>query len=423
MNGAESHPLHWGRRRDDLVDPHLAGRLTRRLMSLLVVERLLLCGAGIALSLVVQTAMTWQEAVQLALCTLLLILAVRLKLREQATPSENLLLLHLLADIALLTTVLHLSGGLNNPFVVFYLMPMSLAAYGLSWPRLAACATLTALMLLMLGMMEHSAGAIAGEVHETGELMAFVMLAAFVYILARMSRRHDRRVARAREDAMNELNSRARGSVATHAADALGSPLSTMSVLVAELRQGWLQAGERDEALATLAAQIDLCKARLNELLDSVGQTRGQDAGARDVKSLVRSAVHECELADVDLQVEVDQPTRPAPQVVSERSLLDALVLLIRHCGAAAPHRVRIDIGWNGPWVTIGLQGQLGSPAGGAADAPDSVMPEDGPVALAAALIGRFNGSLSRHRRNRECFLQVILPTMPARTASAGHAL
>lgn len=422
MTHPAGEPLNWGRRHDDLIDPHQVGRLTRRLMSLLIVERLLLCGAGVALSLVAPTELAGQQAVLLTLCTLLLILAVQLRLRDRASPGENLLLLHLLADIALLTTVLHLSGGLNNPFVVFYMLPLSLAAYGLGWPRLATCATLTALMLLALGMMDGSASSISSEVHETGELLAFTMLAAFVYILARMSRRHERRVARAREDALNELNARARGSVAARAADTLGSPLSTMSVLVAELRQGRLQGAERDEALDTLAGQIALCKAHLNELLDSVGQTRGQNGVARDVRSLVQSAVQECELADVTLQVEVDQPPRPAPKVVAERSLLDALVLLIRHCGAAAPHRVRIDIGWNGPWVTIGLQGLVAQPARSAADAPDSAMPEDGPVALAAALIGRFDGSLSRHRRNRECFLQVILPAMPARSAPAGRA-
>ena len=32
------------------------------------------------------------------------------------------------------------------------MLPLSLAAYGLGWPRLATCATLTALMLLALGM-------------------------------------------------------------------------------------------------------------------------------------------------------------------------------------------------------------------------------------------------------------------------------
>lgn len=431
MSRPESPPAsrsqrgEWGRRRDDLIDPHLPGRLNRRLMSLLIVERVLLCAAGLWLTLVAPGALAWQQGAVLLLCTLLLILAVRLRLRAQGTPGENLLMLHLFADIALLTSVLHHSGGLNNPFVVFYMLPLSLAAYGLAWPRLAACVAATGLMLVTLSWPAHDQGVLSVRLHEAGELIAFAMLALFVYTLARLSRRHDRRVARAREDALNELSARAVGSVAARAADRLGSPLSTMSVLLAELRQGRLDDTEREAALATLEEQIALCKSHLSELLTSVGQTRGQDGEARDVRALVQSAVHECELTDLALRVEVDQPTRPAPQVVAERSLLDALVLLIRHCGAGAPHRVHIDIRWSGPWVTIGLQGNEPlQPRRAHGEAADTTTPDDGPIALAAALIGRFNGSLSRHCRDSECFLQIVLPAMPEprrATSAAGR--
>lgn len=420
--GAGEH--QWGRRHDDMVDPHLPGRLTRRLMSLLIVERALLCGAGLWLATVAHGALDWRHGALLLLCTLLLVLAVRLRQRDQAPPGESLLMLHLFADIVLLTSLLHHSGGLVNPFVVFYMLPLSLAAYGLVWQRLLACVAATGLMIVTLGWYAHDHGMLSVQLHEAGELIAFAMLALFVYTLARLSRRHDRRVARAREDALNDLSARALGSVAARAADRLGSPLSTMSVLVGELRQGRLDDAERDAALTTLEQQIALCKSHLSELLESVGQTRGQDGEARDVRSLVQSAVHECELTDLALRVEVDQPTRPAPQVVAERSLLDALVLLIRHCGAGAPHRVHIDIRWNGPWVTIGLQGNEPMherPAAG--DAADTTTPEDGPIALAAALIGRFNGSLSRHCRDSECFLQVILPAMPEQRRATNAAV
>lgn len=411
---ADSGERQWGRRRDDLIDPHLPGRLTRRLMSLLIVERALLCGAGLWLATVAQGVLDWQHGALLLLCTLLLVMAVRLRLRSQGAPGERLLMLHLFADIVLLTSLLHHSGGLNNPFVVFYMLPLSLAAYGLVWQRLVVCVAVTGLMILTLSVYAHDHGVVSMPLHEAGELLAFAMLALFVYTLARLSRRHDRRVARAREDALNELSTRALGSVAARAADRLGSPLSTMSVLVGELRQGRLDDAERDAALATLEQQIALCKSHLSDLLSSVGQTRGQDGEARDVRSLVQSAVHECELTDLALRVEIDQPTRPAPQVVAERSLLDALVLLIRHCGAGAPHRVHIDIRWSGPWVTIGLQGSEPMHARPAADeAADTTTPEDGPIALAAALISRFNGSLSRHCNDSECFLQIILPAMP----------
>lgn len=414
-----------GRRRDDLVDPNLLGAFNRRLLSLLIVERALLTLAGIVLPLMVSQehseVSTWQRGGFVLLCVVLLSLAVRLRLRDTATPGENLFVVHLLADTALLTYVLHQTGGIDNPFVVFYMLPLSLAAYALSWPRLLGCAMAAGMMLLLLALAERPSVAVGAAAHETGELFAFALLAGFVYAVARLSRSHERRVARAREEALNELSAHALGSVAARAADAISSPLSTMSVLVNELRQERLAPQESEAALATLASQIELCKSRLSELLDSVGQTRGQHGEARDIRTLVESAVQECELFDTTLQVDIDLPTRTAPQVVAERSLLDALVLLIRHCGEADPHRVHIDIRWNRHWVSVGLRGQeLPRHRTDDAEARDTAVTDDGPIALAATLLDRFNGSLSRRAEGRHCILQVILPTMPARSAS-GH--
>ncbi|WP_298824656.1 hypothetical protein [uncultured Piscinibacter sp.] len=412
----------WGRRRDDLVDPNLLGAFNRRLVSLLIVERVLLTLASIVLPLLSAGGhpelSAWQHAGFVLLCAVLLSLAVRLRLRDNATPGENLFVVHLLADTTLLTYMLHQTGGTNNPFIVFYLLPMSLAAYALSWPRLLGCAAATLAMLLLLGRTDSPSLAAGTTTHETGELIAFGLLACFVYAVARLSRKHERRVARAREDALNELSARALGSVAARAADAISSPLSTMSVLVHELRQERLAPHECEAALATLAGQIELCKSRLSELLESVGQTRGQHGEARDIRALVESAVHECELIDTTLEVDIDQPTREAPRVVAERSLRDALVLLIRHCGEADPHRVHIDIRWDRQWVSVGLRGQepprRRAPA---TDAPDTTTPDDGPIALAATLLNRFNGSLSRRAEGHQCILQVMLPAMPARNA------
>lgn len=412
-----------GRRRDDLVDPNLLGAFNRRLLSLLVVERALLTLAGIALPLMVSNEQhpgisTWQQGGFVLMCVVLLSLAVRLRLRDNATPGEILFVVHLLADMALLTYVLHQTGGVDNPFVVFYLLPLSLAAYAVAWPLLLGCVMAAGMMVSLLVLTMGPPVAMAAAPHESGELLAFVLLAGFVYAVARLSRGHERRVARAREDALNELSARALGSVAARAADAISSPLSTMSVLVNELRQERLAPQESEAALATLASQIELCKSRLSELLDSVGQTRGQHGEARDIRTLVESAVQECELFDTTLQVDIDLPTRAAPHVVAERSLRDALVLLIRHCGEAEPHRVHIDIRWNRHWVSVGLRGQeLPRHRTDEAEARDTAIVDDGPIALAATLLDRFNGSLSRRAEGCQCILQVILPTMPARSA------
>jgi hypothetical protein len=71
--------------------------------------------------------------------------------------------------------------------------------------------------------------------------------------------------------------------------------------------------------------------------------------------------------------------------------------------------------------VSVGLRGQeLPRHRTDAAEARDTTVTDDGPIALAATLLDRFNGSLSRRAEGHHCILQVILPTMPARSAS-GH--
>ena len=41
-----------------------------------------------------------------------------------------------LAMIVLLAFAFHQTGGIENPFLLFFMLPLTLAAYALSWPRL-----------------------------------------------------------------------------------------------------------------------------------------------------------------------------------------------------------------------------------------------------------------------------------------------
>ena len=402
-----------GRRRADLVDPRLRGALSRQLLSLLIVERavLTLTGTGVLLALwdLREADFPWQQTGFVLLAVVLLSLAVRLHIRAGKPPTESVFVVHLLADIALLTFAFHQAGDAENPFLVFFMLPLTLAAYALSWPRLLGVVIAACLMLALLDQRHTPALHIDYAVHETSELIAVAVITYFAYGVSRLSRRHDRRVAQAREEALNEMGSQALGTVAARAADTISSPLSTMSVLVNELRQQRLTETERDAALHTLTLQIAQCKTRLSELLDSVGHTRAGNGEARDIRTLVQGAVHECELIDPELRVDIDQPTGSAPRVVEERSLLDALVMLIRHCGRGSPHHVQIDISWSRHWVTLDLQGH-----GHAAGAPGAAEGGDGSVALAATLIERFKGSLSCRVDQRQCLLRVHLPAMPA---------
>lgn len=55
--------------------------------------------------------------------------------------SDADLFIELLADVAVLTGLLYLSGGSSNPFVSLYLLPLTISAtalgarYAWGWPR------------------------------------------------------------------------------------------------------------------------------------------------------------------------------------------------------------------------------------------------------------------------------------------------
>ena len=423
---------------DHVVDPHRQGALNRHLLVLLVLARLTMTAAGI-----VAVTVLWHPTVAdypwLRIGAVLLAVggltyAVWVRLLRDDPPTEDVFVVHLLADIALLTFVFHQTGGIENPFLVFYMLPMTLAGYALSRSRLFGAALTVAGALALLSRYHNEVPVFNETVHEASELIAVAAITYFAFAVARLSRRHERAVSRAREDAMDVRGAQALGSVAVRAADTVSSPLATMSVLVYELQRQRLPPAEWQAALDVLAQQIGLCKSNLSTLLESVGQPRAERGARRGIDALLCAAVHECEMMDPGLRVTFERVDATPPDIVDERSLFDAFVLLIQHCGRDEPRTVRVALEWNEGTIVVALCGRIApdSPTAGyernAADRREA----DASVALAASLIGRLGGSLAwttrNHMRCLEARLAVaavglapLTPRRPAATISTEH--
>jgi two-component system, sensor histidine kinase RegB len=402
------------RRRGDLVDPHRQGALNRRLLVLLVIARLTMAGTGIAALLI------WGGPIgEFPLLPVsLLLLAVgglnyflQSTLKRSAPPSENAFLVQLLGDLALLSYAIHATGGVGNHFLMFYLVPLTLAAYALSWRRMLVFASVTAACVLLFYRVHADAVPFDAGVRQTSELILMGIVTYFAAAVARLSRAHERAVARAREDALTARSAEARGTVAATAADMLGSPLATISVLIQELRQGRLPASDRGAALAVLEQQVQACKDSLSALLASVGQVRGEGGTRRAVDALLFAVARECELLNPRVSV-LFEPIAPAPpQIVEERSLFDAFALMFKHCARTPPHHVLVALRWDSEFVTIDLSGAQRPPrAAGEAVHLLPGHPDSGSLSLAASLLARFGATLSQLGDERESSLQVQLP-------------
>ncbi|MEP7316560.1 MAG: ATP-binding protein [Sphingomicrobium sp.] len=196
--------------------------------------------------------------------------------------------LSLLLDMAALTTQLYLSGGSENPFISLYLLQVVLGAILLppivaGLMTLAACGFYALLSLQSLPLvMPQRIGEGATNLMVIGHWLAFAMVAVLlVMFIARISRN-----LRARDTYVAELGQRATeeegivrmGLFASGAAHELGTPLSTLSVLVADWQR--LPAFRDDAALSEeiqeAKAEIERCKGIVTNILRSVGQTRGE---------------------------------------------------------------------------------------------------------------------------------------------------
>lgn len=401
--------------RDDTVDPHRQAQLNRRLLALLLVARVTMTVTGVAALVGMWSApwaeFPWWQVVFVLTAVTLLSVALSRQLRQHSTAGENLFMLHLLGDVALLTFAFFHTGGVDNPFLIFYVLPLTLAAYSLQLQRLAIVAATVAAAMVLLYHHHVDLQPFDELVHEISHLVAIGVITYFAYAVARLTRRHDHKVALARETALQERGSQAMGTVAARAADSISSPLATMAVLVQELQRGALGDDERRAALATLTRQIQVCKTNLSELLSSVGHPRGQSSTPMPLAALLYEAARECELMDPGLRVRIDGLTPQLPQVVAQRSLREAFVMLMQHAARHEPRLAQVKVEPRGDTIAVQFCGAApygGNPRG--TQQREAERRAGAAVSAVAALVQQLGGTLVRSPTGELACLQLQIP-------------
>lgn len=189
-------------------------------------------------------------------------------------PGLRAVLIELGFDLGLLTWQLYWAGGPSNPFVSLFLAPIALAATAL--PSRAVCATgaMAALGYALLWLDHHSLPHTAREfdLHVLGMWVNFMLTAGVVAGFGSRSAgvlwAQRLALAQARERALRDEGLMAVASLAAGAAHAINTPLSTMSVVLADLRAG---CAESDPALGKdlelLQQQVMACREAVRSLV------------------------------------------------------------------------------------------------------------------------------------------------------------
>jgi len=314
----------------------------------------------------------------------------------------------LLLDVASLTALFYFSGGSANPFVMLYLLPLAIAAAALPavyvWGMTAITTLSYSALLFWHVPLPHSAQAHDADfgMHVLGMWLGYVLsatlIAWFAVRMAATVRERDRMLAALRENALRHERVLALGTLATGAAHELGTPLSTMAVLVKDIEP---ERGISADRLGILRAQILRCKEILASLSSAAGQVRAESGQSLPLDVWLRELTARWLALRPGVNARLQcEGTQPAPRVVAELTLTQAITNILNNAADASPDHVEIDAGWNADELILEIadRGSGMSPeVQASAGEPFHTTKSDGlglGLFLAYTTLGRFGGDV-----------------------------
>jgi len=231
--------------------------------------------------------------------------AAMLRWRGRGRVTNAALLLGLLVDVAALTVQLYLSGGIANPFAFLYLLQVALAAVLLkpwsSWVIVAVTCACVVGLAVAPGPVTLPASPDGGlsDPYVQGLLLCFVLIATllvvFITRIGRIIRARDARLAALRQRAAEEEHIVRMGLLASGAAHELGTPLSTLAVILGDWQHlpHFASDPELLQDVTEMQAQVLRCKAIVSGILATAGETRGEATHGTTLRRFLDELVDE----------------------------------------------------------------------------------------------------------------------------------
>ncbi len=286
------------------------------------------------------------------------------RLRLPWPVAEGELFVQLLLDVLALAGLLYFTGGSTNPFISLFLLPLIISAAALpgvyTWAMAAVTVACYSLFMIFYRSLPHAAHTGDFALHVLGMWFGFFfsagLIAFFVVKMASTLRERDRMLAAAREHALRNERVLALATLAAGAAHELGTPLSTMAVIVQELNRDPTLADFKEQ-LQILRDQIQRCKGALSILSASAGETRAESGRGLPLDNYLTEIVAQWQRARTAVTVRCHlQGVQPAPQVLAEQTLTQALTIILNNAADASPENVEVTGQWTERELLIEVQ-------------------------------------------------------------------
>jgi two-component system sensor histidine kinase RegB len=278
--------------------------------------------------------------------------------------SEGEALVTLLFDLSQLAALLFLTGGLNNPFALLILVPVTISASALELRTTVilggvaiALVTLVGLVSLPLRLPDGSVLQVP-DMFEFGFWLSIVIGIAFLALYSRRVATEIRsmsdallatQMALAREQKLTDL-----GGVVAAAAHEFGTPLATIMLVSSELAEELADRPDLREDALLIRAQADRCR----DILRSMGRAGKDDRHLRQAPfgALLREAaephLHRGRGVLFDLAPGPGGADRQ-PNVVRFPEVIHGLRNLVQNAVDFSRSTVWIDGSWTADTITV----------------------------------------------------------------------
>lgn len=395
----------------------MADNLKRLCLIRMIVLSALVVSLAMAYTYGLEMSYNVLGATLLALC----IFGVLAWLRSlQAWPVTELEFLgHIVLDILGLALVLYLSGGASNPFVSYFLVPLSISAATLPWRYTwfvaLLCMGIYSLLLVFHQPLEvlsphHHGGGDQPNLHLLGMWANFglsaLLITWFVVRMANALRERDELLNQFREEDLRDEQIMAVATLAAGTAHELGTPLSTMQILVEELKAETRNNPQVNEDVELLGKQLDLCRATLKNLVETADRSKNGALSNYNASDFVNALIDDWRVMRPESAVECyQQDTVAKLTLVADTTLNQALINLLNNAADASSSPIILNVNGNsdelqieilddGPGLPEDIADQIGKPV--------MVESTDGlgiGLLLTHATIDRFNGEVTLSNR------------------------
>jgi len=282
--------------------------------------------------------------------------------RPQRRLSERDATVTLAYDVLQLGLLLFLTGGLENPFAILMIAPVTVAATILSRRSVIFLCALAICAITLLAV-EHwplpwrGVAPVLPPVYVFGIWTALVLstmfIAAYAWSVAGEARRIRDAFAATQLALAREQRISAVGALAAAAAHELGSPLGTIAVIAKELVRELPADSPYAEDAALLLSQSERCRTILAELSHRPEAEGSSPFTRLPISALVEAAGAPYRASGVHVIYATATSTGEEPQVARRPEIMHGLGNLIQNAIQFASREVTATIAWDRDAVTV----------------------------------------------------------------------